>query len=323
MQLVEQGHLDLDEPVSRELPEFTPMNPFKTPVTLRHLLSHRAGMVREPPVGHYFDPTPHTILDVVKSVSDTTLLYEPGTRTKYSNAGVTVAGAVVERIRDEPFAKTVANSVLKPLGMARSTFEPGPEAARQMAHGVMWSYDGQTIQTPTFLLGEAPAGNLVSSAVDLARLSSAIFADGRAQGGAIVRPETLRKMLEPPAGNTSDAGTIGLGFALSSLDGLRLIGHGGAVYGFAAQVMALPQAKLGVVAITNMDCAAGATQLVAETALRLMLAARSGRPLEPPARSRPVPRDRAGSSRDAIRAPDRSSTSSIAVARSCSAGTRA
>ena len=293
MQLVEQGRLDLDEPVSRALPEFAPRNPFKTPVTLRHLLTHRAGVVREPPVGHYFDPMPHTILDVVKSLSETTLVYEPGTRTKYSNVGFTVAGAVVERIADKPFARAVQDAVLKPLGMTRSTFEPGPELARQLAYGVMWSYDGQTIETPTFLLGEAPAGNLVASAADLARFLSAIFAEGRAPGGAIVRPETLRTMLEPPAGGSSDTGTIGLGFALSSLDGSRLIGHNGAVYGFAAEVMALPQVKLGAVVITNVDCATGATRLVAETALRLLLAARGGRPLEPPLRSRPVPRERA------------------------------
>ena len=57
MQLVEQGRLDLDAPVSRVLPEFSPRNPFNTPITLRQLMSHRSGLVREPPLGHYFDPS--------------------------------------------------------------------------------------------------------------------------------------------------------------------------------------------------------------------------------------------------------------------------
>ena len=69
MQLVEQGRLDLDAPVSGILPEFTPVNPFKIPITLRHLMSHRAGLVREPPVGHYFDPSPPPLSSVVKSIS--------------------------------------------------------------------------------------------------------------------------------------------------------------------------------------------------------------------------------------------------------------
>ena len=107
MQLVEQGRLDLDAPVARVLPEFAPKNPFGVPITLRQLMSHRAGLVREPPVGHYFDPTSPPLIDVVKSLTGTTLLFEPGTRTKYSNAGLAVVGAVVERVSGEPFPKAI------------------------------------------------------------------------------------------------------------------------------------------------------------------------------------------------------------------------
>lgn len=51
MQLVEQGKLDLDAPLERALPGFAPRNPFGAPVTLRLLMCHRSGLVREPPVG--------------------------------------------------------------------------------------------------------------------------------------------------------------------------------------------------------------------------------------------------------------------------------
>ncbi len=97
MQQVELGKLDLDAPVNTMLPEFTPRNPFPVPITLRHLLAHRSGLVREPPFGHYFDAQTHPLQEVAGSMSATALLSEPGTRTKYSNAGVTVAGAVLER----------------------------------------------------------------------------------------------------------------------------------------------------------------------------------------------------------------------------------
>ncbi len=55
MQLVERGEIDLDAPVTRYLTDFRPENPFGEPITLRHLMSHRAGLVREPPLGNYFD----------------------------------------------------------------------------------------------------------------------------------------------------------------------------------------------------------------------------------------------------------------------------
>ena len=179
MQLVEQGKLDLDAPLERALPEFAPRNPFGTPITLRQLMSHRSGLVREPPVGHYFDPTPPALNEVVASLNDTSLVYEPGTHTKYSNAGVTVVGAVVERVRGEPFAGSVHRTVLDPLGLTRTSFDPAPALTRDLALAAMWTYDGQPLATPTFLLGTGPAGNLVSTVNDLGRFLSVLFADGR------------------------------------------------------------------------------------------------------------------------------------------------
>src|SRR3712207_103999 len=83
MQLVERGTLDLDAPVTRYLPDFRPRGA-AVPITLRQLMSHRAGLVREPPVGHYFDNTSPTLAATVASLNDTRLVYQPKARTKYS-----------------------------------------------------------------------------------------------------------------------------------------------------------------------------------------------------------------------------------------------
>jgi CubicO group peptidase (beta-lactamase class C family)/D-alanyl-D-alanine dipeptidase len=289
MQLVEQGKLDLDAPVSRYLPEFAPRNPFDVAVTLRQLMSHRSGLVREPPVGHYFDPAPPPLIDVVKSLARTTLVFKPGTRTKYSNAGIAALGAVVERVRGEPFPQAIERAILSPLGMSRSSFEPGAALARQMAHGLMWTYDGQSVATPTFLLGTAPAGNLVSTARDLGRFLSFLFAGGRGPSGAVIKPETLRSMMEPDPAGPEDSPGFGLGFALSKLDAERRIGHDGAVYGFATDVEALRDAKLGAVVIVTADCANGVARHITETALRMMLGAREGRALPTLEISKPIP----------------------------------
>ena len=86
MQLVEQGLVNLDAPVRRSLSKFAPENPYGEPVTVRQLMTHRSGLVREPPVGHYFDPTSPTLSETVASLNSTELVYPPGTHTKYSNA---------------------------------------------------------------------------------------------------------------------------------------------------------------------------------------------------------------------------------------------
>ena len=120
MQLVERGTLALDSPVARYVPDVAPRNPFAEPVTLRQMLSHRAGIVREPPVGHYFDPTSPSLAATVRSLDSTSLVYAPGSATKYSNAAIAAAGYVVERTQRTPFAAHLARAVLRPLGMAAS-----------------------------------------------------------------------------------------------------------------------------------------------------------------------------------------------------------
>jgi len=91
MRLVDRGALDLDAPVRRYLPDFAPKKSVsKTPITLRMLATHSAGLIREPPLGSYFATTTPDLASVVRSLNDTQLLARPGTVTKYSNAGVTV-----------------------------------------------------------------------------------------------------------------------------------------------------------------------------------------------------------------------------------------
>src|SRR5439155_10273285 len=92
MRLVEQGKLDLDAPVTKYLPDFKPVNPYDKPITLRQLMTHRSGLVRESPVGHYFDPTEPTLAETVASLNKTELVYKPETKTKYSNAAIATAG---------------------------------------------------------------------------------------------------------------------------------------------------------------------------------------------------------------------------------------
>src|SRR5262249_37291487 len=71
----------------------------------------------------------------------------------------------------------------------------------------------------------------------------------------------------------------GIGFALDELAGHKRVRHGGAIYGFATELAALPGDKLGVIVVASKDGANGMTDRIAETALRQMLAVRQGKPL--------------------------------------------
>lgn len=288
MQLVERGTLDLDAPVERYLPDFKPRNSFGRPVTLRQLMSHRSGLVREPPVGNYFDPSGPPLAATVASLNRTALVYAPGARIKYSNAAIAAVGYVIERAQREPFARYLKRALLEPLGMGASGFEPTPEITRRLARAFMWTIDGRVFPAPTFELGIAPAGSMYTSVADLARFTSVLFAGGRGPRGQLLKPETLAAMWTPQFARPGEKGGFGIGFSLGELEGRRLVGHGGAIYGFATTLAALPDEKLGAVVVTTKDSANSVTDRIADLALRGMLAAREGRPLPEPDVTSPV-----------------------------------
>ncbi len=281
MQLAERGEVDLDRPVSAYLPDFKPRNPFPKAITLRHLMSHRSGLVREPPAGNYFDPTGPTLAQTVASLNATSPVYEPGSRIKYSNAGIAVAGYVLERLKGKPFAECLEQEVLEPLGLEKSGFAPAPMINRDLAKAFMWTLDGRRFEAPTFQLGMAPAGSMYSTVIDLGRFLIVIFNGGSGPKGRLVKPETLEKMWEPQFAAPGEKSGFGIGFAVSQLEGRKRIGHGGAIYGFATELEALPEARLGVVAATSLDVANAVMERIAGHALKLMLARREGKPLPP------------------------------------------
>ncbi|HEV3259624.1 MAG TPA: serine hydrolase [Gemmataceae bacterium] len=279
MQLVKQGKLDLDVPVSRYLPDFKPANPFDKPITLRQLMAHRAGLVREPPVGHYFDTSAPTLAQMVQSLNKTRLVYAPETHTKYSNAGVAIVGYVLEVTQKEPFPRYLKRTLLGPLGMKRSSFEPTPALKKDLAAATMWTYWGREFAAPTFELGMTPAGSMYSTVTDLGQFLSMLFAGGKGPQGQVLDAETLEQMWTPQFAKPKEKTGFGIGFHITELDGCRRIGHGGAMYGFATELAALPGDKLGVVVVASRDGVNAVTTRIADVALRHMLAVRQGKPL--------------------------------------------
>jgi serine beta-lactamase-like protein LACTB len=279
MRLVEQGKLDLDAPVTRYLPDFKPANSFDKPITLRELMSHRSGLVREPPVGNYFDPSELSLAKMVESLNKTELVSPPGERIKYSNAAVATVGYVLEKTKKEPFAGYLKRTLLEPLGMKKSGFEPTPSLTKDLAVATMWTYHGQEFEAPTFSLGMAPAGCMYSTVEDLGRFLSVLFAGGRGPDGPMLKQETLEQMWTPQFAKEGETTGFGIGFRLTEFDGRRRIGHGGAIYGFATELAALPEEKLGVVVVASRDVVNPVVTHIADAALAQMLAVRQGKPL--------------------------------------------
>ncbi len=291
MQLVEKGKLDLDAPVTKYLPDFKPKSSYSKPITLRQLMSHRSGLVRETPVGSYFDSSDATLAETVKSLNETALVYEPETRQKYSNAGIAAVGYVLEKTQKQMFADYLKKELLDPLGMNNSSFKPTPGITKHLAKARMWTVFGKTFDAPTFELGIAPAGSMYTTTGDLGVFASAIFAIGKDSKAPFLKKDSLEQMWTPQFAAAGKKTGAGLGFFVSELEGQREIGHGGAIYGFATQLSILPEAKLGVVVVSTEDFSNGVTSRIAETALKSMLAERQNKTIPEPVTLKPVPAD--------------------------------
>ena len=279
MQLVEKGQLDLDTDITEYLPDFRPQNPYGKPITLRQLMSHHSGLLREPPAGNYFDDTESSLALTIASLNETELVYEPGTRLKYSNAGVSVVGYLLEYTQGKPFPEYLKQHVLEPMGLERSAFGPEQHLMKDLATAYMWTLDGRVFKAPTFELGMAPAGCMYSSVTDLAKFISVLFNGGKGKKGRVLKPESLEEMWTPQFAFPGERLRFGFGFIISELEGYRQVHHDGIIYGFATQLSALPEAKLGVVVVTTKDAAYSVVTRIANRAHQLMLSVQKKEPL--------------------------------------------
>jgi CubicO group peptidase (beta-lactamase class C family)/D-alanyl-D-alanine dipeptidase len=281
MQLVERGQLNLDAPIQRYLPDFHPRNSFGGSITARELTSHRAGLGREPPVGNYFDDTGPSLAATVASLNKTSLVYAPGSHTKYSNAGIAVLGYVLEKTQRESFYPYLKRAVLDPMGLENSAFEPLPVLRARLAKGTMWTIDGARTDAPTFELGMGPCGSMYSTVTDLGRFLEIMFARGAvgSDGRRVLASATIDSMWTPQFAPRGSRNGYGIGFRIGELSGRRLIGHDGAIYGFATTLLGMPGDSLGVVVVATLDGANAVTDRIATSALRLAADARAGRPI--------------------------------------------
>lgn len=280
MQLVAQGRLSLDAPVQHTLPWFRIGSawPEAGPITLRHLLSHHAGLPRDMAAGMWLKAAPPPERDfraMLRGLPEAQADAPPGQVFGYSNVGLNLVGAMVEAAAGEPFEQRVQRSVLEPLGLREARFSAELPALPAMARG---HFKGEPQDEPA--LRDVPAGGLSASVAELARFVSAQFAGGV----VLLPPAEQRAMLQRQFGQAAlDADfAVGLGWMLTTFgtDTVRGGGpvahHAGATFYFRSQLMMLPEHGLGVVVAANDGAGGDVVNRVAQRALALLLEARTG-----------------------------------------------
>ncbi|MFN0127222.1 MAG: serine hydrolase domain-containing protein [Verrucomicrobiales bacterium] len=278
MQMVEAGRIDLDAPLSDFPILALPHHPFPDapPVTVRQLLCHRSGLQRESPVGGYFDSTEPTLAATCESLAGCVIATPPVVRTRYSNIAPSLAGHVVATLAGQPFERYQQERLLGPLGMDHSVWRRTDVAGGRVIVSRMRIADGKggfvRAEAPLFDLGTIPAGNLFTTAPDLAKFLVELARAMRGES-TVLRPSTVAEMWRP---QFDEAAGFGIAFVIGKFRHHRSVGHNGAVYGHSTALVFLPESQLGVVVLGNEDIVNARIGRLADLALSLMLEVKTG-----------------------------------------------
>jgi CubicO group peptidase (beta-lactamase class C family) len=210
MILVDDGRLGLEDPVERHLPAFghqmfrTPAGDLvHRPFTLRHLMTHTSGLpsnspLRKRPLREWLGLS---LAESVDAAVKEPLVFEPGTRSQYSNIGIATLGRVVEVVSGRSFEAFVTERVFEPLGMSGSYYNVPKAMAGRVADGFFFrmkdgEFAGFEPHEPEFrIVNTMPNAGIFSTAWDLS-IFLQTFLNGGAYGGRrILAPRTARMML--------------------------------------------------------------------------------------------------------------------------------
>ena len=273
LKLRDAGKLQLDDPVSRYIPEMA-QQPYlhgdAAPVTIRHLLTHAAGFPEDNPWGdrQLAVPDDSLIALIRRGISFST---DPGTGYEYSNLGFAMLGYVIQRITGEPYQTYISREILQPLGMHNTYWEYNDVPADRLAQGYRWLND-RWVKQPLLHDGAYGAmGGLITTLEDFARYVAFHENGYPARTGAdngVIKRSSLREMHFPwnfSALNTGfkygdrpcpsvSAYAYGLRWEKDCEQRVTL-GHSGGLPGFGSNWRFLPQFGIGIITFANLTYA--------------------------------------------------------------------
>lgn len=255
MQLVEQGKVDLDAPLSKYVPEFSikTHHPQWPQFTVRQMMHHSSGLPGDYAEGFYLE-SPKTVFTteyryLPEKVGQLYLVNPPNQVHAYSNLAFSLLGSLVERVSGEYFPDYMNKHILDQLGMKHSSFLFDARVSGRLAQG----HDGGS-ELDYEYIRDIAAGSLAATADDIARFMIALLNEGDGMLGAAYLEEMLSQQNQSTTAHDANAPRMGLGFCIElpgRLNGLRVAWHNGGIRSDYALVVTLPEAKLGMAMMTS------------------------------------------------------------------------
>ncbi len=246
MQLVDQGKLSLDDPLTKFFPEFTET---AKKVTVEHLLTHTSGIpsYTSKPGFIAMMGQDRTVQQMLEMMRRDRLEFEPGSAWKYNNSGYFILGAIIENVSGETYADYVAKHIFEPLGMRDSAYE-GYARSKQTSVSGYTAKDKNFQLTPTISMTiPYAAGALTSNVDDMAKWDSAIAS------GKLLKAESWKRVFTDYRLSSGQTTNYGYGWEIGALEGKKMYAHSGGINGFRTHALSLPTEKIYAVVLVNAD----------------------------------------------------------------------
>lgn len=253
LKMVELGQLALDRDVNGYTTLWKlPKDMDDSPVTLRQLLSHTAGTTVHGFAGYPAGSPVPTLVQLLNGAKPANsrgvhVATRPGTKWRYSGGGYEVVQYVMTERAKQPFPQLLQETVLKPLGMADSSFAQ-PLPAAQLARAAL-PHDGNGKPVPggPHTYPELAAAGLWTTPSDLARFAIEIKRAAAGQSNKVLSQSMTQLMLAPVLQD------YGLGLGVEDAGQAQTFGHGGSNAGYQSLMVAYTERGDGVVVMTNGD----------------------------------------------------------------------
>ncbi len=282
-QLARHGKLKFTDPVGKHIPDY-PNPDVAKKVTIHHLLTHTGG------TGDIFGPKFSAKLEKIKTPKDYIALYgkrapafEPGSRFAYSNYGLVLAGAIIERVSGMSYYDYIRKNIYARAGMNNSDSYWKNETTPNLAKGYTSPEGPPRYHYDSLPMRGSPAGGGYSTCEDLLRFATALT------GHKLLDAEHTKILTTSKSGAPQIQGnSYGYGFCVSNQSGDRSFGHGGGAPGINADLKIFPDSGYVIVVMTNLD-PPGALRVSDFVAARL-----PGNRIEDGKQARPSARDQRG-----------------------------
>lgn len=239
------GLVNLDDYVSKYIPNFRPKNPYgtKRQITLRQLASHSSGLERETPCNSSCNQA-----QVITNANNRWVVLPQYNRPHYSNFGVSLLGRALEVPVKQKYEDYITQRILQPLSMEKATFTYNATTQANLAVGVSFGSGGKWVKAPIHdLAWENPDGGLFASADDLAKLMVLFFSQNETAGGKqILDGSTVAEMFTPVLLTKDGIGGFGVPFELNYTQKYWTYSKAGELSGYRSNLAMVPELKLGI-----------------------------------------------------------------------------